>query len=149
MTGQYDTPTEPSSEQNSVVITGVMIESLGQTKPWVNFLAVMGFLGVAFMVISGVLIMFGATKFDGGPGGMVMMGFLYILCSLLYFFPSVFLYNYSCAIGRFINEGKTRDLEESLSAQKSFWKFVGVYTLVCLGLALLGFVLAIILPLLF
>jgi hypothetical protein len=60
---------------------------------------------------------------------------------------SRYLVRCSKRIREFVAHREPRQLEAALDAQRSFWKFVGVLTLVGVALAVLGMVLAILIPL--
>ena len=44
------------------------------------------------------------------------------------------MYRYADRIRDFLVQGQQHQLDAALEAQKSFWKFVGIFTLVCLCL---------------
>jgi len=123
---------------------------LRQTKPWVRFISVMSFVGSAFMVLAGLLMIvakplgFGAAvaRFDGGFGAVV--GVVYIIMALFYIIPAVFLWRYADRIALFVREGSTGALASALEAQKSFWKFAGIVMLVVIAIYALIFVVAIV-----
>ena len=131
----------PSSNDPPIVVTKYMLEMLRQTKPWVRFMSVMGFLGAALMMILGAfMIILGATT-RGGPPAFV--GIIYIPLGLIYLGPSVFLWRYANAIAELLQSRIGTQLENALQAQKSFWKFVGIMAAVILVLYALIFVFAI------
>jgi hypothetical protein len=119
-------------------ITSQMIESLEQTRPWVRFLSILGFVGTVLMVLAALLMMVvgGAGMIPGAPrggGGAVLVGIVYLLVSLFYLFPSLFLFRYASGISSM--DGDTvGGMERALTAQKSFWRFVGIVMLVYLVL---------------
>src|SRR5262249_18878408 len=77
-----DTPVPPAITQ-----------LLRQTKPWVTFLAILGFIGAGFMALVGVAVV--AIGSSLGPKGLPWpFGLIYILGSVLYLFPSLFLLRY-------------------------------------------------------
>jgi ABC-type sugar transport system permease subunit len=67
-----------------------------------------------------------------------------ILMGILYFFPSLFLFKFASSIGRLLDGGGATEMEEALSNQKSFWKFVGILVIIAIILGVLGVVAAII-----
>ena len=114
-----------------------MMESLRSTRPWVNFLAVLGFIGCGLMVLGGLFItMVGASTglHRSGMGIPPYLGILYLFVGAIYFMPSYYLLKYGGAIGRFLRTGAVWDMEAALESQKSFWRFVGIFTLVMLCL---------------
>lgn len=104
---------------------------LRQTKPWVRFMSVIMFIGSGFMALGGAIMMAaGAAGAPGVPGAF--LGILYILMAILYVIPAVFLWRYADRIGSFLLQRTPGALAHALEAQKSFWKFVGILTLIVL-----------------
>ena len=62
--------------------------------------------------------------------------------ALLYVFPSLYLFKYANRIRDFGIDGDALQLELALDAQRAFWKFVGVLTLVGLVLTVVLLVMA-------
>ena len=73
-----------------------------------------------------------------------VFGLVYVAFGLLYVLPALFLNRYSSHIADLLRTNRMTDLELALAAQKSFWKFVGVFILVILCLYVLGIVAAIV-----
>lgn len=133
--------------QAGVKVTDSMIDSLRATKPWTKFLAILGFIGVIFMLLSAAFFMFiGNTFPQQKTGPPAFMGFFYILFSVLYLMPALYLYKYSASIGNFLKSNGALELESALSYQKSFWKFVGIVALIGVVLGVLGMAAAIAIP---
>ena len=124
--------------------TEMSVDFLRQTKPWVTFLSVMGFIGSGFMLLGGIgMIIAGAFAPSNGAFSPALLGVLYIPMAFLYIYPSLKLWGYSGAIGRLLQTRSTTDLEAALSQQKSFWKFAGILMIVMMavyGLAIVGMV---------
>jgi hypothetical protein len=74
------------------------------------------------------------------------LGILYILTSVFYLVPSIWLSKYSSAIASFLKGGDSVQLGKALAYQKSFWKFVGILVLVFIIIAILGLLAAIFIP---
>lgn len=118
------------------------VQLMYQTRPWVLFLSVLMFVGSVFMLLGG-LAMFGMSAVAGSRGGgmpMGLMGLLYLPLAALYVYPAKKLWGYGSAIGRMTTSRATSDLEAALAEQKSFWKFLGIMTIVMFGLYILVFI---------
>jgi hypothetical protein len=135
----YQPPTDlgvtsqPSTfgDANRAELSHDVEEALRQTKPWVMFLGVLGFLGAGFLVLGGLAVV--AVGLPGVPGGRAV-GLGYLLGALLYVFPSLFLVRYSTAIGGVLSGGGMRALGEAMTQQKRFWRFVGIAAVVMMAL---------------
>ncbi|MEQ8904774.1 hypothetical protein [Ekhidna sp.] len=93
-------------EENQLKLTDVDKANLLETAKWGKFLGIVGF------VMSGLIILM-ALVFIGGmgrsmevyPGLGSGIGFFYILASLLYIFPSLYVYRFSAHIKAGIQSG--------------------------------------------
>ncbi|MDH4161996.1 MAG: hypothetical protein OEW15_04820 [Nitrospirota bacterium] len=135
--------------ENGVAVTGGMVESMRSIKPWTKLLAVLGFIAVGFMVLLGVGVTVFARMLQTQKGApTAFLGLFYIVISVFYFIPALYLYRYSSAIGRFLEGYGVADLEAAFSHQKSFWKFTGITALIGIIIGLLGIVAAVAIPML-
>jgi hypothetical protein len=125
-------------------ITPYMVEALTQTRPWVRFLSILGFLTTALLALFGLFFIgLGATgtalsrsQFGGGAG--IGVGFVYLLISLLYLFASLFLFRYASGIASMAHD-TAGGMERALAAQKSFWRLIGITAAVYLVFVALAF----------
>ncbi len=114
--------------------TSAMALSLKQTRPWVRFLSILGFVWLGFMVVASVAMMFGS-----GPAGYgALIGIVYIVLAVLYAAPVLFLHRYASSITRFLESGTSEEMEHALGYQKSFWKFSGILALITILVAIIG-----------
>ena len=118
---------------------------LKETQPWARLMGIIGFVSVALMILGGL---------GAGVAGaltrnpqMAALLIVYPLMAALYVFPSMHLMRYANRIRDFVAQGQPAQLEAALDAQRAFWKFVGVLTLIGLLLGLAGIVLAVLVPL--
>jgi hypothetical protein len=145
-------PKSTSDYQSELKVTSSMIESLRATKPWAQLLAILGFIAAFFMVFSGLFSYIGFSQVShrdmGGPFPFFLISLVNVLMGVLYLIPSYLLLKYATAIGRLLDGGGQHSMEQALSYQKSFWKFVGILGLISMVFALLGIAAAIAIPLL-
>ena len=126
---------------------GVDLQAIGsqlqRTQPWVRFLSIMGFVAAGLMIVAG-LVGGGVGAASGSPE-MIVLLFLYPLMGVLYIYPSLCLLRFANSIRTFQHAPTAQNLEAALDAQRSFWKFVGIITIVSICATILMFVLAIVL----
>lgn len=126
----------------NVPVTPLMIEHLRATKPWVRLISVIMFISVGFMFLAGIIMMFMPSP--SGMGGFgPMIGIFYLLLGGLYLVPAFFLHQYASSIWDLLQGGGDVAMEAALGSQKSFWRFVGILTLVIICIYALIFVVAI------
>jgi Family of unknown function (DUF5362) len=107
---------------------------LQRTQPWVRFLSIMGFILAGFMVLFGLVI--GAAGAATGNYQTLGIMVMYPIMGVVYVFPSIFLLRYADRIKTFVASGQEQDLAGALDAQRSFWKFAGILTIISIVLAL-------------
>lgn len=119
-----------------ITVSESMLGALNATRPWVKFLAILGFVVMTFMVLAGLIMFVGfsvapATSklpaFFGPVFGVVYV----VMAVFFYLIPCLYLLRYANAITRIQATGQAA-LEDALKQQKSFWKYVGIFTIVML-----------------
>jgi len=133
---------------------------LDQTRPWARFLSIMTFLMAAFMTLAGIamiLMGIGPRFIPAGQGRFGSLGsvegatsgLFYIMLAILYLAPGVFLSRYASAIRVLEVTRSPQALEDALRSQKSFWRYIGILTIIGLILTAAVIVVGLILLVLF
>ena len=124
-------------------ITTTMVDHLRETRPWVRFIATLGFVYLGIIILMGVgsaaAMLFSPGGLPG-VGPLLAGGVVYIGVAVFGFFPVLYLHRYAVSLKRLLAEGGTKTLEEAMRHQRSFWKFIGIVYAVILGLVALGLV---------
>jgi len=119
-----------------VMVSETALQYLRSTRPWVLFLAVLAFIGTAFMALA-CLIMFAGAALAPANGKMpaalfLILGVVYLVMTLFFcLIPAILLVRYSSAISRIPSIGQSA-LEDALAKQKTFWKYAGNFTIAML-----------------
>lgn len=123
-------------------------KSLRATRPWTRLLSVLGFIGTGLMVLAGLGVIVGESfiPVSEKTPPLVFMGILYTLSSVFYLVPSIWLSKFSTAVSVFLKSGDAIELGKAIAYQKSFWKFIGILTVVSIALIVLGIIAAILIP---
>jgi hypothetical protein len=149
MSDQYYAPPKSDLKSLSTEIQS-LIKPLLATKPWARLCSIIGFIGSVFMVLAGLGMMLGGVAMgQNSPFGRGLgagMGLVYILLSLLYFFPSLFLFKYASKIGVASSTQSAADIVSALEQQKLFWKFAGILVSIMIIFMLIGIASAILIP---
>jgi len=128
-----------------LIFTSRALEMLRQTRPWARFIAVLIFIGAAFMLIGGIVftvgVMTAGPGFRGGPPAF--FGVICVVLAGLYIMPAIYLKRYASRITDLINLNRADMLEAALEAQKSFWKFVGIVAAITIALYIVGILVAV------
>lgn len=125
-----DGPGPHGSSSGSQIDSWSLVEALRQTRPWVLFLGVLGF------ILATVLAVVAVFMFLVGPGGpgfpSVVVALIYAVIAAIYFAAAGYIFSYGRRIGSFLRDRRLVSLTEAVVAQKSFWKLIGIVALVYL-----------------
>jgi SNF family Na+-dependent transporter len=97
------------------------------------------------MVLGGLIVTIVGTTFSSfqtSAAPMGLFGIIYLLLGLLYFFPTLYLYNFSQNIKKALVDSSQQNLDLGFENLKSFFKFIGVFSIVTISLYILLFVFA-------
>lgn len=126
------TPSAPLGTPTAGPVSAEAVELLSKTKPWVRFFSVLGIIGIVFMALGALamgLLSFG--PFRAMPLiARIGMGAVYLVLALLYVPPVLYLHRYASRIRNLMDDGSMQALENALRAQKSFWKYIGMFTVI-------------------
>jgi hypothetical protein len=118
--------------QSNVAVSDRTVAALRKTRPWVVFIAVVGFIA------AGLVILGGLAALTEGVEGLAM-----IIGAAIALLPSVAMIRYGNAINKLLHGGGVRELEESLEAQASVWQIAGIFTLIYMVLVGIGMLVAV------
>lgn len=137
------------STDGSMSVSPEIRSYLKESAKWAFFLAIVGFVSIALMVVMGLFMgaFMGSTmsqmppEFGGSAGGMGMGmlsgGFFtvfYLLFALLYFFPTLYLYRFAKKMKVALASDDQLFLSDSFKNLKSMFKFMGIFVAVILVL---------------
>ena len=127
---------------------------LSESARWARFLSIMGFIGCGLMVLGGLLfgsfisiMMKNVDPETAAVTGGVFSSFYAasaILGAVLVFFPSLYLFRFSSKMRVATNNNDQSALTDSIKNLKSFFKFLGIVTIVGLSVYALAIVAAVI-----
>ncbi len=141
----YKAPASPAEQQDGVAVAGLavtttMLGHLRSTRPWVRFLAVMGFIGLGFMGFAALLMALmsfvPSMRNSSFPGAV--MALVYLALGAVYLWPVLSLHRFGRALTRLLAEGGGEALEGAFRQQFSFWKATGILTIVTVGLTIVA-----------
>jgi len=143
----------PAETASKAALTQLGQQYLNQTQPWVRFISILVFVGAAFMALAGLAMMMitmagglalnRANPVFGAIGG-ALVGIFYLALACLYVAPGVYLHRYAGAIKHLKSTCTDSGLEDVLKHQRSFWRFVGILSIVGLAVGVIVIVLAVV-----
>ena len=149
---QYNQAASPTNENLfELQVDQQCIGYMGETARWAKFLSIVGFVLCGFMIMFALFfgsIMSPFTRLGSGSDSFsnaVAVGYssyaitiVYIIIALLFFFPCLYLFNFSVKMQTALRNNDQLNLNAAFSNLKSCFKFVGILTIVMLSFYLLG-----------
>lgn len=116
------------------------IELLNQTRPWVLLIGILLWIATVIVGVFSVIAIIGAILDQRAD--TLIIGVIYVIAVLIYALMARSLTRYAGSISRLNMSERIVDLEEAIAAQKTFWKIMGIITLINLIIVLLVVLLA-------
>ncbi|MDR0443356.1 MAG: hypothetical protein LBH44_08135 [Treponema sp.] len=146
----YQSPEAPiiPEAQNSGVLSEKMLRYLKEASPWLRFMGILGFISCGLIAGGGLILiiaMAAVSSFTEELNQFPVWIFIliYLPMGLLYFFPSRFIYNFGTKIRNFQFSNSNEDLELAFKNNKSFWKFLGIMSIILLAFIPISIIMAI------
>ena len=110
---------------------------LRETAKWAYIVSIIGFIGIAFLVL---MALFAGTLFStlgntvpgmgvvGGSFGLII-GIIYFVLAAIYFFPVYYLNKFAVNAKKAFKDNDSEVLTNSFEYLKSHYKFIGIFTL--------------------
>lgn len=117
------------------------IAYLKETGSWAMFFAILGFVFIIILVLGGFFIGAILSALNGEavlPGGEIIIGVIYLVIGIIYFFPIYFLYQFSSNMKKALQDNNSENLDLAFKNFKSHFKFVGIMTIIILALYILA-----------
>ena len=147
-TFQDNDPFEETSQLNmDAELSDLARQYLVEASKWAKFLAIVGFILCGLIVI-GAIFMWIATAAAGALSSMdassplgiyggamgSVISLIYLAMGLLYFMPSLYMYRFATKTRTGIDAFSSEQLTEGMMNLKSLFKFMGITTIIVMGL---------------
>lgn len=126
-----------AADRAAMGLNSGILEALRQTRPWLIVIAIVCFVIAGFAILGGIAGAIAMQAFQGGSIFGVGAVVFYILFGAMCIVPGLHLLRYAGRIKSLLVAPTTAGLEEALIAQKSFWKFAGIFVSIIVGLYVL------------
>ena len=129
---------------NDLLINNTSQANLVAAAKWGKFLAIVGFLFAALMLIAGIFLqsmLSSGNPYVSDSGFPKYVGITYAIMAIILFFPNLYLLKFSNKIQEAVRSSNQESLDSAFASLKSMLKFYGIFTiiiLVFLALAFLG-----------
>jgi hypothetical protein len=127
-------------DQDAIKLSPESLKFLDTTRKWSLFLAILGFIGMGLMVVGGLFMVVAGSSIGSYPGTPMpfgLIGFVYFIFAVLYFFPIYYLYKFSANMKNAIMMRNELSMEQAFRFLKNHYQFVGILTIVIISLYIL------------
>ena len=136
---------ENQEQEMKMYLTDTTVKHLQTSARWTKFYSILCFICVGILVIVGIslllageLISLNNLLINPAMNGMNMgtnhpftfIGILYIILGLIMIIPAVYLYQYSKRIEDTFLVNNVATLEVAIGKMKSYWQFMGIFSIV-------------------
>jgi hypothetical protein len=124
--------------KKKIELNEVAIDALRVSAKWSLFLAIMGFIGIGFMIIAAIFIssIMGELPDNGNPV-LALKGFIgviYIVLAALYFPPVYYLFKYATDMKTALQNQDSTEVGDALNYLKSHHRYLGISIIVVISL---------------
>lgn len=137
--------------ENNLELNNQAKEALRLSAKWSMFLAILGFIGVGFMALAGLIFSFSgvmtstfSSTLNPAFGFYKYFGLFYILFAVLYYFPIYYFYKYAKQSKEALLYNDSKLLAEGLTNLMKHHKYLGIMALVIISIYILVFIFGIV-----
>jgi len=126
-----------NQSESSFTISDEIKKYLLETSKWGKFLAIVGYVGMALLVLIAFGVMVGFSFLNSDTEGtfpMAALGLVYILLAVVYYFPVNYLYRFSVQMKEGLTTANNQSVTTGFENLKSLFKFMGIFTVVILSI---------------
>jgi len=134
-------------QDQKIEFQGATLLHLNEIRKWTNFLSILGFVAFGLLLIFGIIMLFASSLtsvMEYNPSGFLgpWIGIAYILIAVIYFFPILYLFEFSKYAKQSLLQinmgGNSNELmAHAIEYLKKHFRFVGIFTIIILCMYLL------------
>jgi uncharacterized membrane protein YjgN (DUF898 family) len=135
------------NDNQNLIISEESKSNFLEISKWAQFLAILGFVGLAFMVIGSLFMSMFSGAMPRGAGmeefqsemPFALMSVLYLVIAVVYYFPLRYLFDFASKMKQGITDNDQANTDMAISKLKRHYKFIGIFTIIILSIYLLVF----------
>lgn len=116
-------------------------KQLTSTRKWASFISITAIILLGFFVVFGFSFSFFVKIFMGEEmpfdNNFSYIGFLYLVLALIYFFPFLFLYQFSNHIKKAFQSGRQESLNLAFVKLNSHYNYMGIMLIIMVAIYVL------------
>lgn len=131
--------------KSQLEVDSVAANYLSETAKWGKFLAIVGFVFTAIIILAGLFFTVAISSMGGYYGSVFaglgpVIGIFYIAIGAIYLYPCLCLYRFSTKMKAALLVSDQETLNEAFNQHRKMYKFFGIITIIVLGLYALIFI---------
>lgn len=136
------------SESNELVIDNYSRTNLATSATWAKILAIIGFIGIGYMLLSGLIGLGFSFIFEDNNGRFEGMNNLKFISGLIPFtnlliaaimlYPILKLFNFSKFTKLALRNNNQKELILAFESQSKYFKFMGILSLITISILVIG-----------
>jgi hypothetical protein len=137
-----------NNEKNAINFNSDLLKSyLSETCKWARFLAILGYVGFAIMLIFSALsfflpsVLFKEIQQPELP--MWIFAVMYLIYAAIYFFPVNFLFHFAVKVKKGMDSNDSDVIAEGFKNLRNLFKFTGILSIIVFMLFALTTIIAI------
>ncbi|MEJ7823690.1 MAG: hypothetical protein WKF85_15310, partial [Chitinophagaceae bacterium] len=117
---------------NDLVISSISQSNLLSSAKWAKFLAIVGFIFIAIMVLGGLFAQTLMSSYSSSAslaysGDLIKyMGIVYVVFAVILFFPCLYLFKFSNKMQEAVRTSSQESVDTAFINLKSMFKFYGI-----------------------
>lgn len=134
-----------------IQLTEESIQSLTETRKWTNFFGILGIIGVVFMILAGLIMVFVLPFLNENdssfPFSPLLAGILYLTLSALCVLPIIYLLRFTRLLRLAITSSSEQLMGTAMKNLALHFRTVGIMTIVFIALYILFILLMVVMGL--
>ncbi len=127
-------------EENQLYVSTEMKSDLLSISKWTKFLAILGFVGIGFMLIAGFIMVVSSAMMSymyQDSMVMIIIAVVYVIFAVVYFFPVLYLMRSAVDLGKGVESNNNEMLASGVKNMKAHFKYMGIMIIATIGLYIL------------
>lgn len=141
-----DYNTTSSFDSFELQITPASQDFLRGAAKWATIFAILGFIGLGFLVLMGIMVMAAGSIADSAaasagsvmPFPMSVLGIVYIVMAVIYFLPIFYLYKFASDTKWALNNNNSEKLASGFKNLKSHFKTIVLIIIITIIVYIIG-----------
>lgn len=133
---------QQNANASSFLMSPKSISFLRDTRPWISFLGIVGFVMCGLLFLLSIFLMYFISSNPFFRGELLGNTVGLLIGSIVGFFPALFMYNYARNLKRFLATSDSQAMDEALENQKKYFIFIGVVMIIYLAIIAIALLVA-------